>query len=198
MLSQCSCELCARNDTRVDRPERYRDDGDCDGRQCDFAPEPVSARSAVVAARRIRCRFTARRCLLPHDSGCPAERRRQYRRWHRGRRRLHSFFCARADAPLAPLPPGAQQRPPARFYLTSKPAEDYFSESLIGLTVTNRRDNAEVGTVDELLIDQDGQIAALIVSIGGVMGVGEKDLAIAWDQIERKVDIEPLASENIN
>lgn len=74
-------------------------------------------------------------------------------------------------------------------YLASKPAEDYFSESLIGLTVTNRRDNnAEIGTVDELLIDKDGQIAAVIVSLGGVMGIGEKDLAIAWDQIERKVD----------
>ncbi|MEX0706959.1 MAG: PRC-barrel domain-containing protein [Woeseia sp.] len=74
-------------------------------------------------------------------------------------------------------------------YLKSKPAEDYFSESLIGLTVTNRRDNnADVGTVDELLIDKDGQIAAVIVSLGGVMGIGEKDLAIAWDQIERKVD----------
>ncbi|MDZ7767912.1 MAG: PRC-barrel domain-containing protein [Woeseiaceae bacterium] len=37
-------------------------------------------------------------------------------------------------------------------------------------------------------IDKDGQIAAVIVSLGGVMGIGEKDLAIAWDQIERKVD----------
>ncbi len=73
-------------------------------------------------------------------------------------------------------------------YLTSKPADDYFSESLIGLTVTNRRDDADIGTVEELLIDQDGQIAAVIVSIGGVMGIGEKDLAIAWDQLERKVD----------
>lgn len=74
-------------------------------------------------------------------------------------------------------------------YLTSKPAEDFFSESLIGLTVTNRRDNnADIGTVDELLIDKDGQIAAVVVSLGGVMGIGEKDIAIAWDQIERKVD----------
>lgn len=73
-------------------------------------------------------------------------------------------------------------------YLTAKPAEDYFSESLIGLTVNNRRDNADIGTVDELLIGQDGKIAAVIVSIGGVMGIGEKDVAIAWDQIEREVD----------
>lgn len=73
-------------------------------------------------------------------------------------------------------------------YLTSKPADDYFSESIIGQDIINRRDNEVVGTVDELLIDKDGQIAAVIISTGGVLGVGEKDLAIAWDQIEREVD----------
>lgn len=73
-------------------------------------------------------------------------------------------------------------------YVASKRADDYFSGNLVGHDVMNRRDNKVVGTVNELLIDQNGQIGAVIVSTGGVMGLGKKELAIAWDQIERKVD----------
>lgn len=77
-------------------------------------------------------------------------------------------------------------------YLTSKPADDYFSSNLIGHEVMNRRDNKVVGKVNELLIDENGQIGAVIISTGGVMGLGKKDLAIAWDQVERKVDDESI------
>lgn len=73
-------------------------------------------------------------------------------------------------------------------YLVSKPSDNYFSGNIIGHDVMNRRDNKIVGTVNDLLIDRNGQIGAVIVSTGGVMGLGKKDLAIAWDQVERKVD----------
>lgn len=77
-------------------------------------------------------------------------------------------------------------------YLKSKPADDYFSSNIVGHKVMNRRDNKVVGKVNELLIDENGQIGAVIISTGGVMGLGQKDLAIAWDQVERKVDGESI------
>lgn len=77
-------------------------------------------------------------------------------------------------------------------YLTSKPADDYFSSNLIGHDVMNRRDNKAVGTVSELLIDENGQIGAVIIRTGGVLGMGKKDLAIAWSKVERKVDGENI------
>ncbi|WP_376691734.1 PRC-barrel domain-containing protein [Wenzhouxiangella sp. EGI_FJ10409] len=77
-------------------------------------------------------------------------------------------------------------------YLASKPADDYFSSNLIGHDVMNRRDNKVVGTVNELLIDENGQIGAVIISTGGVMGLGKKDLAIAWNEVDRKVDGENI------
>lgn len=72
--------------------------------------------------------------------------------------------------------------------LEEKNAANYFSSNLIGHDVMNRRDNKIVGKVNELLIDENGQIGAVIISTGGVMGLGKKDLAIAWNQVERKVD----------
>lgn len=49
----------------------------------------------------------------------------------------------------------------------------------------NRRNDKVIGTISELLIDRNGQIGALIVSAGGVTGAEQKDLVIAWDQVER-------------
>ncbi len=77
-------------------------------------------------------------------------------------------------------------------YLASKPTGNYFSGNIVGNDVLNRRNNEVIGTVNELLINQDGQIGAVIISTGGIMGLGEKDLAIAWDQIERKINGEEI------
>lgn len=77
-------------------------------------------------------------------------------------------------------------------YLATKPTGNYFSGNIVGHDVMNRRDNEVIGTVNELLIDRDGQIRAVIISTGGIMGMGKKDLAIAWDQIERKIDGEDI------
>lgn len=76
----------------------------------------------------------------------------------------------------------------ASHYMANKPAGGYFSDDLIGSDVRNKRENEVVGSVNELLFDQQGQIKAVIVSTGGILGMGEKDLAISWDQIERQVN----------
>lgn len=73
-------------------------------------------------------------------------------------------------------------------YIESKPTDGYFSKDLIGRDVMNRRDNKSVGSVNELVFDEQGQIKAVIVSTGGILGMGEKDLAIAWNQVQRRVD----------
>lgn len=73
-------------------------------------------------------------------------------------------------------------------FVSNKPADGYYSDNLIGRDVMNTRDNEVVGTVDELLFDTDGQIKAVIVGTGGILGMGEKDVAISWDQINRRID----------
>lgn len=73
-------------------------------------------------------------------------------------------------------------------YLENQPANNFFSSNLIGQEVKNKRNDEVIGTVEEILIDKDGQVAAVILSTGGLMGLGEKDVAIAWDQIERTMD----------
>lgn len=44
-------------------------------------------------------------------------------------------------------------------------------------------DGENIGSIDDLIIDDDGQIVAIIVGVGGFLGMGEKDVAIGWDNV---------------
>ncbi|MCA1778321.1 MAG: PRC-barrel domain-containing protein [Xanthomonadaceae bacterium] len=75
-----------------------------------------------------------------------------------------------------------------RGYLDAMPARGFHSDNLVGKEVTNRRNNETVGEVSNLVLDEDGQVVAVILSIGGLLGMGERDVAIEWDQINRRIE----------
>lgn len=85
-------------------------------------------------------------------------------------------------------------------YLAVRPADNYFSTNIIGQEVINNRNNEVIGTVEEILINRNGQVNAVILGIGGLMGLGEKEVAIAWDQIDRTIgdDNEVKLSANLS
>ncbi len=43
--------------------------------------------------------------------------------------------------------------------------------------------NESVGDINDLRIDSNGKIAAVIVGVGGFLGMGEKDVALPYDQL---------------
>ncbi len=61
------------------------------------------------------------------------------------------------------------------------------------VNVTNvQKEN--IGEIKDLLIDQDGRVVAAIVGVGGFLGMGERDVAIAYRAIKlsRDKDGKPL------
>lgn len=52
------------------------------------------------------------------------------------------------------------------------------SAEVIGL------ENESIGTVDDILLDNDGRIVAIVVGVGGFLGIGQKDVAIPTDSLE--------------
>jgi sporulation protein YlmC with PRC-barrel domain len=50
-------------------------------------------------------------------------------------------------------------------------------------SIYNRADK-KVGTVKDVLVDKSGKITALIVGVGGFLGVGEKDVAVPFDAVQ--------------
>jgi HPt (histidine-containing phosphotransfer) domain-containing protein len=71
-------------------------------------------------------------------------------------------------------------------YLTSVPANSFRAENLIGAELKTRSGDETIGPVTDLVIDENGKIAAVIVEVGGFLGLGQKNVAIAWDSIEHR------------
>ena len=77
----------------------------------------------------------------------------------------------------------------AAFAQISGPTQ-VFMASPTGTTVTNfykqnvydPSDN-KIGDIDDLLIDKQGHVTAVLVGVGGFLGMGEKDVAIPFNAL---------------
>jgi hypothetical protein len=43
--------------------------------------------------------------------------------------------------------------------------------------------NEKLGDINELIIDKDGKIHAVVIGIGGFLGMGEHDIAVTMDKL---------------
>ncbi len=69
-------------------------------------------------------------------------------------------------------------------YMASVPANGMEASNLIGAEVKTSADE-DVGSVSDLIIDENGQVVAVVVGVGGFLGMGERDVAIGWDKVKR-------------
>jgi len=53
---------------------------------------------------------------------------------------------------------------------------------LIGADVKNTA-NEKIGDVDEVLVTTDGKVNAVIVSVGGFLGLGDRKVVMPWEQL---------------
>ncbi|WP_019624142.1 PRC-barrel domain-containing protein [Thioalkalivibrio thiocyanoxidans] len=73
-------------------------------------------------------------------------------------------------------------------HIDRMPAQGLHASDLMDKKVHSRDSDEEVGEISDLVIDQDGRIIAVVIGTGGVLGMGEKDVAIAWDRIDRSTE----------
>jgi sporulation protein YlmC with PRC-barrel domain len=64
------------------------------------------------------------------------------------------------------------------------------TSKLVGLNVYNDN-NEKLGDINELLLDQSGKVQAVIIGVGGFLGMGSHDVAVAFDKL--KFVTEPVA-----
>lgn len=60
---------------------------------------------------------------------------------------------------------------------------DFRTSQLVGATVYGEDGNS-IGTVNDLLLDQQGTIKQAVISVGGFLGIGNKLVAVDWDQLK--------------
>ena len=68
--------------------------------------------------------------------------------------------------------------------------KDWATSKLVGLAVYNSNDES-LGSINDLLTDKGGNIKAVVVGVGGFLGVGEHLVAVPFDKI--KFVNEPMA-----
>jgi hypothetical protein len=49
-------------------------------------------------------------------------------------------------------------------------------------------DNKDIGKVNDVLLGKDGKISAVVLDVGGFLGMGAKPVAIAFDSLELMTD----------
>lgn len=65
-------------------------------------------------------------------------------------------------------------------FVTSQNATDWRGSKLIGASVYGP-DNASIGEINDVLIGNDGKLSAVVIGVGGFLGVGEKDIALPFE-----------------
>jgi PRC-barrel domain len=85
-----------------------------------------------------------------------------------------------------------EQAPPAdmKFIEVQDEAQFLADDEVIGKSVVNMTEE-EVGTISDLVMDQDQKLVGVVLSVGGFLGIGDKWVAIPVDQIEFPTAEEP-------
>jgi sporulation protein YlmC with PRC-barrel domain len=69
-------------------------------------------------------------------------------------------------------------------YLAGAPGGAVSLSSFHGREVFNRL-GEKLGSVTDLVVDADGRITAAVVSVGGFLGLGEKEVAVPFASLQR-------------
>ncbi|HUG61649.1 MAG TPA: PRC-barrel domain-containing protein [Methylomirabilota bacterium] len=68
-------------------------------------------------------------------------------------------------------------------FVTVPPTGAWRIADLVGKDVYGS-DNEDIGEINDVIVSQDGRVAAVIVGVGGFLGIGEKDVAVSMKALE--------------
>jgi sporulation protein YlmC with PRC-barrel domain len=64
-----------------------------------------------------------------------------------------------------------------------EPGNVVMASSLIGSTVYSSA-NENIGDINDVVLAKDGKVLAVIIGVGGFLGLGEKDVAVPMDRLQ--------------
>ena len=65
------------------------------------------------------------------------------------------------------------------------------ADKVIGAKVTNPN-GEKIGDVSDILLDEQGKVVGVILSVGGFLGIGDKHVAVNWSDIKLEDDGEKV------
>jgi sporulation protein YlmC with PRC-barrel domain len=98
-----------------------------------------------------------------------------------------------AFAQTTPAPAPTPQTPPAARTQNGQPmwyshqADEMRASKLIGTKVVNAA-NETIGDINEVILGKDGKVAAVVLGVGGFLGMGEREVAVDFNSIRKARD----------
>jgi len=83
-----------------------------------------------------------------------------------------------------------------RFIAQQEPA-DILASSLIGSSVENATGES-LGSINDLVFSEEGSVDAIVIGVGGFLGIGEKNVAVAFSEVEKTTDADGNQSFVLN
>lgn len=68
-------------------------------------------------------------------------------------------------------------------YVTRQAPTDWTAEALIGRTVENTEGN-NLGEINNVIINEKGDVVAVVIGVGGFLGIGEKNVGVRFDDLD--------------
>ena len=99
------------------------------------------------------------------------------------------------DAAKPPADQSAQTQtaPSEGQFVTTQGVDEWRAPKLIGVDVYGP-DNKKVGSIKDILLSHDGSAKAVVIEVGGFLGIGAKNVAVPFQSIQWKM--EPRGAAN--
>jgi sporulation protein YlmC with PRC-barrel domain len=88
-----------------------------------------------------------------------------------------SAFAAEDTTTMTPAPATTTAATSASFL------GDWRTSKVVGLNVYNEQ-NENVGSINDLLMDKNGNVKAAVISVGGFLGMGARLIALPMDKVK--------------
>ena len=70
-------------------------------------------------------------------------------------------------------------------YITRQAPSDWTAEALIGRTVENANGD-NLGEINNVIINEKGDVVAVVIGVGGFLGIGEKNVGVPFNELDFK------------
>jgi hypothetical protein len=86
-------------------------------------------------------------------------------------------------AAAAGYPVAQAANPPEGQFISGANEGDWRASKLVGVSIYGPNDES-IGKVDEVLVDASGSAKAVVIGVGGFLGMGKKDVAMPFSEVK--------------
>jgi hypothetical protein len=103
---------------------------------------------------------------------------------------------AQTNPPATPNAAASSQAMPSGNWMTEEKPGQWRASKLEGLDVYNN--DEKIGDIRELLVGDNGRVEAVVIGVGGFLGLGEHDVAVPFQEIKFVMEPRPVNTAATN